>query len=99
MQPAAVVNKDQPVGRYAAPWGSRTDIVATNGLAVVEWPGMPLRMRLEVPAAQAPLPPGSSAGSLLVTIGDQQSRIPLITADPLFQPGNRWRFLRTDPFL
>jgi D-alanyl-D-alanine carboxypeptidase (penicillin-binding protein 5/6) len=99
MQVTQVVNKDQPVARYQAPWGSRTDIIATDALAVVEWPGMPLRTRLEAPAAQAPLPPGSSAGALLVTIGDQQSRVPLITADPLFQPGNRWRFLRTDPLL
>ena len=99
MQSVAVVTRDQPVGRYEAPWGSRTDIIAADQLALVEWPGLLMRMRLEVPAAQAPLPPGSAAGALVITLGDQQARVPLITADPLFQPGNRWRLIRTDPFL
>lgn len=99
MQSAAVIAKDQAVGRYEAPWGSRTDIIAGDQAALVEWPGMLMRTRLEAPAAEAPLPAGSSAGAVLVTLGDQEVRVPLITADPLFQPGNRWRLLRTDPFL
>ena len=98
IQVTAVASKDQPVGRYEAPWGSRTDIIATDQLLLVEWPGLLVRTRLEAPAAKAPLPPGSAAGALFVTLGEQQVRLPLVTADPLFQPGNRWRFLRTDPF-
>jgi D-alanyl-D-alanine carboxypeptidase (penicillin-binding protein 5/6) len=93
-----IASKDQAVGRYVAPWSSRTDIVATTNLDVVEWPGTTLRTRLEAPAVEAPVPAGSSVGDLYVKIGDQESRIPVATSDPLFEPGNRWRLTRTDPF-
>jgi D-alanyl-D-alanine carboxypeptidase (penicillin-binding protein 5/6) len=92
-----VVAKDQSVGRYSAPWGGRTDILATRDLDLAEWPGQTLRTRLEAPAVNAPLPAGSDAGDLFVKLGDLAVRVPLQTADPLFQPGNRWRLTRTDP--
>ena len=97
MQAVSVVTKDQAVGRYVSPWGSQTDILAGAQVLLVEWPGLLVRMQLEAPAAHAPLAPGSGAGTLLVTVGEQQVRVPLLTADPLFEPGNRWRLLRTDP--
>ena len=97
MQAVSVVTKDQAVGRYVSPWGSQTDILAGAQVLLVEWPGLLVRTQLEAPAAHAPLAPGSAAGTLLVTVGEQQVRVPLLTADPLFEPGNRWRLLRTDP--
>ena len=99
MQTVPVVAKDQAVGRYVSPWGSQTDILAGAQVLLVEWPGLLVRTHLEAPAARAPLPPGSAAGTLLVTVGEQQVRVPLLTADPLFEPGNRWRLLRTDPVI
>jgi D-alanyl-D-alanine carboxypeptidase (penicillin-binding protein 5/6) len=92
-----ITTKDHPVGRYISPWSSRTDILATTDFDVVEWPGTIVRTRLEAPAVQAPLPAGSSVGDLYVRIGDQESRVPVVTSDPLFEPGNRWRLTRTDP--
>ena len=92
-----LVSKDQAVGNYESPWGSRTDILATSDLDLAEWPGQAIRSRLEAPAVRPPLPAGSRVGDLYFKAGDREWRIDLITADPLFEPGNRWRLTRTDP--
>lgn len=91
-----VVALDSAVGAYTTGWGSRTDIVATTAVTLVEWPGMKLRRQLEAPAqtVDAPVPAGSPAGRLLIALGDQSFSVPLVTASGLDPPGFAWRLWR-----
>jgi D-alanyl-D-alanine carboxypeptidase (penicillin-binding protein 5/6) len=91
-----VIAQNDVVGTYKTEWGSHSDLVATQDVILVEWPGMILRERLDVqaPAVDGPVASGTSAGRLHVVLGDQQVDVALITAGTLDPPGTVWRLLR-----
>jgi D-alanyl-D-alanine carboxypeptidase (penicillin-binding protein 5/6) len=91
-----VIAQNDVVGSYKTEWGSHSDLVATQDVILVEWPGMILRERLDVqtPTVDGPLAGGTSAGKLHVVLGDQQVDLPLITGSALDPPGIMWRLLR-----
>ena len=91
-----VIAQNGVVGTYKTDWGSHSDLVATEDVTLVEWPGMILRQRLDAPtpAVDGPVPSGTSAGKLHLVLGDQQVDVPLVTAGALDPPGIMWRLLR-----
>ena len=91
-----VVAKNQAIGRYTTPWGSSSDVLATQDVDLVEWPGMVIRQRLDAPAltVKQPLAAGSAAGSEHILLGDYAIDVPAVTAGPLHQPGSAWRLTR-----
>jgi D-alanyl-D-alanine carboxypeptidase (penicillin-binding protein 5/6) len=91
-----VANPKQAVGSYVSAWGSKADLVPTTSAALVEWPGMILRQRLEAPilSANRLVAGGSPAGRLHVALGDQQVDLPLVTSEAIEPPGFAWRLLR-----
>lgn len=91
-----VATNNHAVGAYETPWGSRSDLLATVDMTLVEWPGMILRQRLDVPtlATDRPIASGMSAGKLHFVLGDQQVDVPLVTAGPLYPPETKWRLFR-----
>lgn len=100
MEPAlkarALVTPGDVVGLYQSAWGSQSSIVATEGVAFVEWPGMILHMQLnpaKVPAGDLPLS-GTPAGTLHVVLGDQTADVPLVTSGSLSGPSLMWRLFR-----
>jgi len=100
MEPAikarALVTPGDVVGLYQSAWGSQSNIVATEGVAFVEWPGMILHMQLKatkVAAGDLPLS-GTPAGTLHVVLGDQTADVPLVTNGTLSGPNLMWRLFR-----
>jgi len=91
-----IVGRGGVVGAYETAWGSRSDLVATDDVTFVEWPGTILRRRLNAPslALDGFMPSGARAGTLHLELGDQRADVPLITAAPLEPPGFAWRLLR-----
>jgi D-alanyl-D-alanine carboxypeptidase (penicillin-binding protein 5/6) len=91
-----VVSRNDVLGAYAAPWGSRADLLATVDVTLVEWPGMILHQRLDVQtlAVDTSVAGGLPAGRLHLSLGDQQWDIPLVTGGSLDPPGPAWRVLR-----
>jgi D-alanyl-D-alanine carboxypeptidase (penicillin-binding protein 5/6) len=104
MQAALTVHKviaqNDVVGTYKTDWGSHSDLVATQDVILIEWPGMILRLRLDAQtfALDGPVPTGTSAGKLNVVLGDQRVDVPLVTAGTLDPPGTAWRLLRINLF-
>jgi D-alanyl-D-alanine carboxypeptidase (penicillin-binding protein 5/6) len=92
-----LVAKQAVVGSLDAPWGSSSDLVATEAVTLVAWQGTSLRARLEAKQVHAPVPAETRVGSLLVQLGDQREQVPLLTTDPIYSPNDRWRLTRTDP--
>jgi len=91
-----VVNRDQTMGVYQAPWGSRSDIVAQQGLDVVTWPGVTVRTQFEARPVTAPLQAGTRVGTFSVKAGDQLLSTELATARDIAKPTTRYRLTRTD---
>jgi hypothetical protein len=91
-----VVLPRQAVGTYQAPWGSRTDILAQQGIDVLSWPGQPVRTHFEARPVRAPLPGSTVVGSFSVKAGEQVLQVPLVSAGPLAKPTTRYRLTRTD---
>jgi D-alanyl-D-alanine carboxypeptidase (penicillin-binding protein 5/6) len=91
-----IVARNDVVGSYETPWGSRADLVATADLTMVEWPGMILHERLDTKTllVDGPVAGGTPAGTLHVVVGDQQGDVPLVTSGSLDPPGFTWRVAR-----
>lgn len=92
----AVTVRSRAVGEYRTGWGSRTDIVATDTVNLVEWPGMKLGQELDAPAVLVDhhVPDGISAGHMSISLGDQRYSVPLVTTSALDPPELVWRLWR-----
>jgi serine-type D-Ala-D-Ala carboxypeptidase (penicillin-binding protein 5/6) len=88
-----VVSRDQAVGRVDAPWGSASDLYATQGLDIQTLSGTPVRSRLQARIDGA-VPAGARVGTLRVTAGDSAYDLPVATAAPIAAPGRLWRLVR-----
>jgi D-alanyl-D-alanine carboxypeptidase (penicillin-binding protein 5/6) len=89
-----LVARGQVVGRFQAPWGSASELVATEDLEVLVWPGTALRTRLDVRPVRAPVAAGAPVGSLRVTSGAQNYALVVSARQGLPAPGKRWRLTR-----
>jgi serine-type D-Ala-D-Ala carboxypeptidase (penicillin-binding protein 5/6) len=91
-----VIARNDVVGAYGTAWGSHSDLLATEAVTLLEWPGMIVRQRLDTQALdiERTVPGGTSAGKLHIALGDQQVDVPLVTAGPIHPPGTVWRLLR-----
>ena len=95
-----VIKRNDVVGIYETAWGSRSELVATDNVTLVEWPGMILRQRLDAPTLviDRPVAGRTRAGTLHLVLGDQQADVTLITSGSLDPPGFGWRLLRISFF-
>lgn len=91
-----VFERNQTVAIYNTQWGEQADVVSLFDVDLVEWPGMVMRQRLDAPqlAMDKPLPPGTRAGKLHLTLGDYDFDVSLATANQLYPPGRFWRLTR-----
>ncbi len=91
-----VATQNHAVGAYETAWGSRSDLLATVDMTLVEWPGMILRERLDIQTLviERPIASGMAAGKVHFVLGDQQIDVPLVTASPLYPPEATWRLFR-----
>jgi D-alanyl-D-alanine carboxypeptidase (penicillin-binding protein 5/6) len=89
-------SRNDVVGVYNTAWGSQANLVSTEDLTLVEWPGMILRQQLNTQtlAVDGSVPSGTQAGTMHVVLGDQQADIPLVTSGSLVPPGLAWRLIR-----
>jgi D-alanyl-D-alanine carboxypeptidase (penicillin-binding protein 5/6) len=89
-----VVSRNQTVGRYVLPWGGGTDIVATEDLDLLTWPGTVVRTQLRTAAVEPPVSPQAVVGRLHVTAGDGFYDVPVATTDQMYGPGRLARLTR-----
>jgi serine-type D-Ala-D-Ala carboxypeptidase (penicillin-binding protein 5/6) len=91
-----VVARGGVVGSYSTSWGSRSDVVATKAVTLVEWPGMRVRQEFDAPAlvVDHSIPAGISAGNLQIVLGAQELSVPVVTKGSLEPPGLTWRLWR-----
>ena len=91
-----ILTRNQTVGHYLTPWGSRTDIVAKDGLEVVSWPGVIVHTHFEARPLNPPAAAGKAIGTFSVQAGDQALATALLTDTALTRPPTRYKLFRTD---
>ena len=90
----SVLSTDQVIAEYAAPWGDTATVFAGQDVNWVAYDGLVLHQRTDVTVVRAPLPSGSSVGTLTLQLGDQHIQLPLKTTQPIFEPDIVWRLTR-----
>ena len=90
-----VLTATDQVGYYLAPWGDKASVLAPKDVEMLSWPGMTVKTTVDIHSITAPAAAGSVAGTMTVSLGDQQVKLDLKTAGPISAPGRRWRLTRT----
>ena len=94
LQQAKVISAGQVVGTVSPEWGKPVDVVVAQDVNLLLWPGSTLEATLEFSPVEAPQAAGSEAGSLVLKLGDQEQRVPVVLAKKLSGPGLFWRLFR-----
>lgn len=94
LQLQRVVSRDEVVGKYAAPWGSNSNIVADGDLDVPLLPGTPVAITLAARALSAPQAAGPTVGSIKVKTGFEELQVPAALSDDLGAATTSWRLTR-----
>jgi len=90
----SVLSTNQVVAEYTAPWGDTATVFAEQDVNWVAYDGMVLRQRTDLIKVRAPLPSGSSVGTLTLQLGEQRIQLPVKTTEPIFEPDTVWRLTR-----
>jgi serine-type D-Ala-D-Ala carboxypeptidase (penicillin-binding protein 5/6) len=91
---ASVLSTNQVIAEYQAPWGDSATVFAEQDVDWVVYDGMVLKQRTDLIKVKAPLPSGSSVGTLTLGVGEHHTQLPLRTTEPIFEPDIFWRLLR-----
>ena len=90
----SVLSTNQVIAEYAAPWGDTATVFADRDVNWVAYDGVVLRQRADLKSVKAPLASGTSVGILTLELGEQSTKLPLRTTEPIFEPDIFWRLFR-----
>lgn len=89
-----VISNRQPMATVSTDWGDEVDLVVTEDVQLLTWPGVTLETRLEVEDVSPGQSAGAQVGWVNVILGEQARRLPLVLAEDLDGPGIFWRLTR-----
>ena len=81
------------MGRISTPWGSASDVLASEDLDVPALSGTVVRSELRARVEPRAVAAGTAVGSLHVTAGLTSYDVPVVTASPIAAPGRLWRLV------
>jgi len=86
-----LVSRGELVGRYQAPWGAGTTIVAKQDITALVWKGSEAKSEVKLQLAKQGSASGTDAGIILITVGEQQILGKAVLKEPLPGPSWIWR--------
>ncbi|NHF62533.1 D-alanyl-D-alanine carboxypeptidase family protein [Microcella pacifica] len=89
--PTTLVEAGATVGELRSAWGQSTSILARDAVAVTQFDGSTIEVRLNIPARQTVLE-GTTIGQLVVSSPDGEQVSNLVADGTIAQPGVAWRF-------
>lgn len=89
-----VLSNRQPVATVTTDWGDEVDLVITEDVMLLTWPGVTMQTTVEVDDISPGKSAGEQVGWVNVIIGEQARRLPLALATDLNGPGIFWRLTR-----
>ena len=66
LQTTVVVHQGDLVASFDPPWGDPVDVIATQDVSMIYWPGMAMRSSIDFDDVKAPLKAGDQVGTLNV---------------------------------
>ena len=94
LQALRVVPAGQPVGTVDPAWGNPVDVVVAHDVTMLVWPGMTLETLVEYGEVKAGRKAGNQVGWLIVRLGEQEQRVPLVLAADLPGAGLSYKLTR-----
>ena len=94
LEVARVVTAGQPVATLKPKWQDAVELVAAEDVSMLLWPGSSLQATVEYNEIEAPLAQGAAVGSLILKLGEQERRVPIVLSEPLPSAGIAWRLTR-----
>ncbi|MER3392756.1 MAG: hypothetical protein RIC81_09625 [Microcella pacifica] len=89
--PTTLVEAGATVGELRSAWGQSASILARDAVAVTQFDGSTIEVRLNIPARQTVLE-GTTIGQLVVSSPDGEQVSNLVAGGTIAQPGVAWRF-------
>lgn len=89
-----VLSDRQPMATVTTDWGDEVDLVVTEDVNLLTWPGMNLETTIEVDDISPGKAAGEQVGWVNLKLGEQARRLPLVLATDLKGPGIFWRLSR-----
>jgi D-alanyl-D-alanine carboxypeptidase (penicillin-binding protein 5/6) len=91
LQYRLVISNRQPMATVSTEWGEDVDLVVTEDLELLTWPGVVLKTSVEIENISPGKSAGEQVGWVNVILGEQARRLPLVLARDLSGPGLFWR--------
>ena len=80
------------LGRLRSQWAHPVAARLLRVPALIGWPGLAVRVRVQpTPGLRAPIGVGQTVGTVLISVGRQRTRIPLVASGNLPEPSVGWR--------
>jgi D-alanyl-D-alanine carboxypeptidase (penicillin-binding protein 5/6) len=94
LQALRVVAAGQPVGTVKPSWGDPVNVVVAQDVTMLVWPGMTLETTVEMDPVKAGQKAGDQVGWLVVALGEQEQRVPLVLAGDIPGAGLSYKLTR-----
>jgi serine-type D-Ala-D-Ala carboxypeptidase (penicillin-binding protein 5/6) len=89
-----VLSDRQPMATVTTDWGDSVDLVVTEDVNLLTWPGMNLETTVEVDDISPGKSAGEQVGWVNLKLGEQARRLPLVLGEDLKSAGILWRLTR-----
>ena len=89
-----VVKKGQTLGTYKTPWDAKSELIASDELAVLAWKGSTISPALKAQTISVTKLAGNQVGEIYIAYGEQQKTVPVELKNDLPGPGWHWRLFR-----
>ncbi|MFC0508971.1 D-alanyl-D-alanine carboxypeptidase family protein [Micromonospora costi] len=89
-----VVRAGDQVATVRGPLGAATTLDASTDVAVLGWPGLPVRLDVEVPTVPAQLPAGREHGQVSAVTGEGEPVSATLAAGAALDPPSTWDRIR-----
>lgn len=93
-QQAKLLSRGDVMATLVPAWGDPVDVVPSQDVETLVWPGSTLNSTLRLSPIQAPLPAGAKVGTVTLEIGKQSQQIDVVTTGPIPEPTWQWRVTR-----
>jgi len=94
LQQAKVLSRTDVSATLTPAWGEPIEVVPSQDVEMLVWPGTKLKTSLQVEPVQAPLAAGAKVGTLTLQIGKQTQQVDVVTTSPITEPSWQWRATR-----
>ncbi len=91
---AKVISRGDVVATLTPAWGDPVDVVPSQDVDMLVWPGTKAKLSLQLSTRQAPLAAGAKVGTITLELGKQTQQIDVVTTKPIAEPDWQWRVTR-----